>query len=90
LSDGAEQLEVVLHWHNERGIKVDKIYTFYRDSYVIDIAHLIQNHSDQPWQGRVYGQFQRNQADLGGSRFLYTYMGGAISSPNQLYEKNLF
>jgi len=90
LGDGADSLEVVLDWQDDKGIKVSKIYTFQRGSYVIEIKHLVQNNTEEPWQGRVYGQFQRTEADLGGSRFLYTYMGGAISSPDQLYEKISF
>lgn len=87
LDDSDDSLEVILHWQNDNGIKVSKIYTFQRGNYAIEVKHLVENHSDEPWQGRVYGQFQRAEADLGGSRFLYTYMGGAISSPEKLYEK---
>lgn len=90
LSDGTDKLEVKLYWQNDKGIKVSKIYTFQRGSHVIDIKHVIYNNSTAPWQGRLYGQFQRTEADLGGSRFLYTYMGGAISSPDHLYEKISF
>jgi YidC/Oxa1 family membrane protein insertase len=87
LRDDTDQLEVKLYWKNDKGISVTKIYTFQRGNYVIDIKYVVENHSDQPWQGRLYGQFQRTQADLGGSRFLYTYMGGAVSSPEHRYEK---
>jgi YidC/Oxa1 family membrane protein insertase len=87
LSPSADSLEVKLEWQNDNGIKVNKIYTFYRGSYVIDVKHIVENHSSEPWAGQLYGQFQRTEADLGGSRFLYTYMGGAISSIEQRYEK---
>ncbi len=90
LGSGAERLEVKLHWQDGKGLKVIKVYTFQRGSHVIDIKHVVENDTDQPWQGRLYGQFQRTLADLGGSRFLYTYMGGAIGSPEQLYEKISF
>jgi YidC/Oxa1 family membrane protein insertase len=90
LSEGAESLEVKLHWQSEEGVKVTKIYTFHRGSYVIDVKYLVDNQSVGPWVGQLYGQFQRTQVDLGESRFLYTYMGGAISSPEQLYEKISF
>ena len=87
LRDDTDQLEVKLYWQNDKGISVTKIYTFQRGNYVIDIKYVVENQSDEPWQGRLYGQFQRTQADLGGSRFLYTYMGGAVSSPENRYEK---
>lgn len=90
LSGNAESLEVKLVWQNDKGIKVSKIYTFQRGSYVIDLKHIVENNTQEPWQGQLYGQFQRTAADLGESRFLYTYMGGAISSPAQRYEKISF
>ena len=87
LEPGNDSLDVKLHWQNDKGIEVTKIYTFHRGSYVIDVKYLVDNQSAEPWAGQLYGQFQRTQADLGGSRFIYTYMGGAISSPETLYEK---
>jgi len=85
-----DTLEVKLYWHNDKGIKVSKIYTFQRGSYTFDVKHIIENNSAEPWQGRLYGQFQRTKSDVGKSRFTYTYMGGAISSPDQRYEKISF
>lgn len=85
-----ESLEVKLTWQNSEGIKVNKIYTFHKGSYVIGVKYIVTNDSKKNWQGNLYGQFQRTEADLGGSRFLYTYMGGAISSPDELYEKISF
>jgi len=90
LQDNSPDLKVKLHWQNDKGISVSKIYTFLPGSYVIDVKYVVKNDSNQPWQGRLYGQFQRTLADLGNSRFLYTYMGGAISSPAQRYEKISF
>jgi len=85
-----DTLEVKLYWQNDKGIKVSKIYTFKRGSYVFDVKHVIENHSAEPWQGRLYGQFQRTESNVGQSAFTYTYMGGAISSPEQRYEKISF
>jgi YidC/Oxa1 family membrane protein insertase len=87
LSDGKDTLEVKLYWHDDNGLKVSKIYTFKRGSYAIDLKHVVENNTSEAWQGGLYGQFQRTEIDLGESRFLYTYMGGAVSSPEQLYEK---
>ncbi|HHB92927.1 MAG TPA: membrane protein insertase YidC [Thioploca sp.] len=86
-----DTLEVKLYWKNAEQISVEKIYTFKRGSYIIDVKYILNNESDQPWKGRLYGQFQRAKATLAGdSRFLYTYMGGAISSPERRYEKISF
>ncbi len=85
-----DSLDVKLTWQNSEGIKVTKIYTFYKGSYEIGVKYIVTNDSQKNWQGQLYGQFQRTKANLGGSRFLYTYMGGAISSPDERYEKISF
>ena len=86
-----DTLEVKLHWKSAERISVEKIYTFQRGSYIVDVKHILNNESDKPWKGRLYGQFQRAEATLAGdSKFLYTYMGGAVSSPEQRYEKISF
>ena len=90
LPNDTDSLEVKLHWTDGKGLKVDKIYTLQRGSYVIEIKYIVTNNTAAPWQGRLYGQFQRTQANMKQSRFVYTYMGGAISSPEHLYEKISF
>jgi YidC/Oxa1 family membrane protein insertase len=89
LAKKAKNLEVKLTWQNEAGLKVHKIYTFHRGSYVIEVKHLIENNSTAAWQGRLYGQFQRTDPGKQ-SFFIYTYTGGAISSPTRRYEKIKF
>lgn len=90
LSDNSDKLEIILTWQNDQGIEVNKIYTFKRDDYTINVDYIVKNNSDKAWQGRLYGQFQRTPSDLGQSFFIYTYTGGAISTPDQLYEKISF
>ena len=84
----ADSLEVKLVWQNDQGLQVNKIYQFHRGSYVITVKHVVNNNTNQPWQGQLYGQFQRTEVSSHG--FVYTYTGGAISSPNKLYEKIKF
>lgn len=87
LENGAEVLEVPFTW-TENGIQVTKRYRFHKGSHAIDLEYEIGNQSDQPWEGRVYSQFQRTDYVPGGrSKMLYTYLGGAISSPDLRYEK---
>jgi len=67
---------------------VTKTYVFRRDSYVVEVEHRVENHSDQPWRGAQYRQFQRTEpTDMEKSAFLYTYTGGVIYSPEEKYEK---
>lgn len=88
LEDGQNELRVPLRWESPEGIVVTKTYTFYRDSYVIDVEHRVENLSDAPWTGYQYRQFQRTTpGDDEGSFFLYTYTGAVVSTPDKRYDK---
>jgi len=91
LTDGADSLTVPLSWTDPSGITVEKAYTFKRGSYLIDLRQMINNASDTVWSGREYRQFQRTPIPEGEQpRFLYTYTGGAIYSPEEKYDKISF
>lgn len=90
LAAGANELQVRLHWVSPEGVLVDKIYTFTRASYEIKIDYALHNTTAQELRGRVYGQFQRVDDSSSQSRFIYTYTGGVISSPENKYEKIKF
>ena len=87
MAEGADSLEVRLSWSDESGVQVDKIYTFHRGSYAIDVDFEVQNRSDKPWSGHLYRQLQRSEPADSGSMFIYTYTGGVIYSEEEKYEK---
>jgi len=89
---GKDELRVDLEWQNESGVRVIKRFTFTRGSYLVGVEHLVQNGSGDAWSAREYRQLMRTEGvDTGGdSRFLYTYTGGAIYSPEEKYEKISF
>lgn len=93
LSPGEDELQVKLHWKNEKGLIVTKLFTFKRNSYEIKINYLIDNQSNQPWNGNYYLQLLRTNKSPDGSKGFAsytTYFGAAISSPNHHYEKISF
>ena len=88
LADGDDTLDVKLHWKSDDGVRITKIYTFHRDSYVVDLRYQVENGSGEPWGARMYGQFQRSEVVPEGGLFrTYTYTGGVISGPEKPYEK---
>lgn len=89
LDENTNELTVTLIWQNEQ-VKINKIYIFHRDSYIIDLKYTVENISDQPWQGRLYSQLQRTSPPPSGNSFIYTYTGTALASPDNLYEKFTF
>lgn len=90
LQPGEQTLRIPLHWNDGSGLEVTKIYTFHRDSYVIDVEFEIKNGTEMVWQGTAYRQLQRSNPGKG-SRFTNpTYTGAAVSSDEKKYEKISF
>ena len=88
LADGNDKVEVKLSWQGSDGFGVNKIYTFYRNSYVIDMVVEVINGTNEDWAGRFYRQLQRGEVTAQEqSRFIYTYTGGVVSNEINKYEK---
>jgi len=60
LADGKESVAVRLKASEANGVEVTKIFTFRRDSYVIDVAYEVTNRSDKPVSPYAYFQFLRD------------------------------
>lgn len=91
LRDGADSMFVDLNWTSPDGVKFTKRYIFKRGSYEIAVQYLIDNRSGKEWRGNSYYQLQRNQNTVvAESRFVYSYMGGVIYSPENKYQKISF
>lgn len=84
---GNDSVTVPLYWESENGLKVIKTFTFYKGQYVAEINYEIQNGTGVDWTGSLYGQINRTEPKEKGSRFIYTYTGAVISSPEKRYEK---
>ncbi|WP_455212065.1 membrane protein insertase YidC [Kaarinaea lacus] len=89
LGSGADSLDVSLTYQDPSGIEINKLYTFHRDRYVIDMKVKVNNASAEDWSGRLYRQFQSTQVSEG-QTFIYTYTGGVVSTPKKRYEKVKF
>ncbi len=88
MEEGEDRLVVPLKWEGSNGISVIKRYVFYRDRYKIDVSFEVTNNTPEPWQGRMYGQFQRGVVEETRGIFrTYTYTGGVVSTPDKPYEK---
>lgn len=92
LAESDDSIEVPLHWKSTDGVDYTKIFTFYRDSYLIDIEVRVDNHSGRTWQGFQYGQFMatEHQSDRQGFLFfqaLPSYQGAAVYTPEDKYDK---
>ncbi|MFT5136201.1 MAG: YidC/Oxa1 family membrane protein insertase [Arenicella sp.] len=85
----ADSVQVPLTWISESGVEYTKVFTFKRDSYVVDIDYKVVNKTAANWQGYLYAQFNRTQPVDSGGGFgrLPSYTGGAIYTEEEKYEK---
>jgi YidC/Oxa1 family membrane protein insertase len=73
------------------GVKVTKVYTFTRGSYLINVAYEIDNGSQKEIAAHAYYQLQRDiQAPAGESRMVSTYTGPAVYTEQDKYQKIAF
>ncbi len=59
LADGADSLEVRLSWQGANGVSAEKIYTFRRGEYAIDLDIVARNQGATPWTAAAYAQMTR-------------------------------
>ncbi len=86
LADGANSQEVRLTWAGN-GITVDKIYTFNRGSYVIEVAYQINNGSASAITPSAYYQIVHDSKSKQGSALMPTFTGGAYYTEADKFKK---
>lgn len=88
LSGNAEQVQVRLKADTGTTLKVNKIITFHKGSYLIDIAYELENMGQQAATGSSYFQLVRDSvAPAGSLRFLPTYTGAAVYTDKEKFQK---
>jgi YidC/Oxa1 family membrane protein insertase len=88
LAEGANELKIRLEAVAGNGIKVAKILTFKRGSYVIDVAWEIANGSDKAFTPLAYFQLQRDDVKPEGeTKMVSTFTGPAVYTEADKYQK---
>lgn len=88
LADGANSLEVRLAAIDGAGVTVTKVYTFHRNSYLIDLRYEIDNHGAAPIATSAYFQFLRDDVKPeGDSKLVPTYYGPAVYTAEKKFQK---
>jgi YidC/Oxa1 family membrane protein insertase len=91
LAEGASEVQVRLTWAGANGVKVDKVFTFRRNSYVVDVAYEINNGSATRLEPHSYFQLVRNgQPPIGDPKFITTYTGPAVYTEKEKFQKLSF
>ena len=91
LAADAKTVQLRLEAPTVDGVKVAKIFTFTRGSYLIDVAYEIDNGSQKDVAAYAYYQLQRDtQSPAGESRTVSTYTGPAVYTEQDKYQKISF
>ena len=90
LVDGAASQEVRLSWTGNNGINVDKVYTFKRGSYVVDVSYQINNGSASAISPSAYYQIVHDSKSNQGSMMMPTFTGGAYYTEADKFKKIKF
>lgn len=89
LAQGDKSIEVRLSFEN-KGVKVDKVYTFYRGSYEIHVNYEIANGTESSITPTVYYQVIHDKNSNQGSALMPTFTGGAYYSDKSNFKKMSF
>ncbi len=92
LADGQDELSVVLTTQTEKAT-VEKVFTFRRGDYLMDVNFRIKNTSAEAWQGVFYAQLKRDNSvdpSAGSQMGMAAYLGAALTTKENRYEKVTF
>jgi len=88
LAGDAQTLELRLEAVAGNGVRVAKVYTFTRGSYLIGLTHEIANGSGKELLAHAYYQFQRDvKAPDGESYMVSTFTGPAVFTDQEKFQK---
>lgn len=88
LADNGDTLEVRLLFINKEGTKVNKVFLFHRNSYLIDVKYEIENHSTSNMSPQAYFQLVRDESQpVGATKFVPTYTGPAVYTDKDKFQK---
>lgn len=92
LKDGEDSLTVRLEAPAQNGVKVTKLMTFHRGSYLIDVAYEIANASGNPLATHAYFQLTRDGRPVEVSRAfgVSTFIGPAFYTDAEKFQKVTF
>jgi len=86
----SDEQYVDLTFTAQGGIDITKRFVFSVDDYLIGVQYLVNNRSNSSWQGNMFGQIKRDDADdpsqTGGFR-VNTYLGAAMYTQDDPYVK---
>jgi YidC/Oxa1 family membrane protein insertase len=91
LAPGKDAIDVRLEARMPSGVKVTKILTFHRSSYLIDVAEEVVNGTAAPLSTTAYFQLTRDEkAPAGDPNMVKTFTGPAVYTEQDKFQKISF
>ena len=88
LAGNADRLQIRLQAEPAGALKVVKVISFQRGSYLIEVAYELENTGQQALMASSYFQLLRDSvAPAGSSAFLPTYTGAAVYTDKEKFQK---
>ncbi|HNH36607.1 MAG TPA: membrane protein insertase YidC, partial [Rhodocyclaceae bacterium] len=89
MKEGEDKLELRLEAPAANGLKVAKVYTFHRGSYLIDVAHEVENQGSAPVAPYAYFRLVRDgkPAEQPGGMGVSTFTGPAVYTEADKFKK---
>jgi len=91
LASGANKLEIRMVAEGTGGVQIEKVYTFHRNRYIVDVAFEMTNRGAEPVA--VHGYFQLSRDDStppGQTAMMATYFGPALYTADKAFQKVSF
>ena len=91
LAAGADSLEVRLATEAANGLTVEKVFTFRRDSYQIEVGFELKNQGAAPRSAHAYFQLVRDdKSPAGQTALMQTYTGPVVYTAEKAFHKLSF
>ena len=91
LPEGKDSFELRLDAPEADGVKVSKVLTFRRNSYLIDVAYEITNNGQGAIAPNAYFQLERDGSEPeGDTKMVQTFTGAALYTESEKYKKMSF
>lgn len=88
MASNSEELQVKLSAIGENGLKVLKVLTFHKGSYLIDVSYELENTGKETVATSAYFQLVRDgEAPVGGTKFVPTFTGAAVYTDKEKFQK---
>ena len=64
LAESSDVLRITLDWQSQGPLRAQKVYTFRRGQYAVDLDLVLENQGETPWRGAAYAQLLRRHVPV--------------------------